>query len=297
MNGWTGGQYSLFRAVFGLYLLQSFTRLFFLDLGLEPVLLTAMICGGLASFALIAGWRDRIAAVVLAVAWIVAFPGPLLNVAIPCLLLLHALLPAAPYGSWAARDRPDPRGGWRMPPAIYLSGWIVLILAYVQAFAEPSRGFGAVALLHLFTFDPRWIPQRLATRPERMFYDGHCGLCHRSVRMVLAEDRSGHALRFAPIDSDAFRAEVPIELREQLPDSVIIRREDGELLVRSAALLQVLALLGGLWRLLGAIIGVVPRSLLDRGYDFIAAIRHRLFSAPDAACPLVPPELRQRFDL
>lgn len=297
MNGWTGGQYSVFRVVLGLYLLQSFTRLAFLDLGFAPIFLAATVLGAAASLALILGFRDRIAAVVLAAAWIAAFPGLLLNVAIPCLLLLHALLPPAPYGSWDARDRPDPGGGWRMPPLVYFAGWIVLVVAYAQAFAGKPRGLEAVLLLHVFTFDPRWIPQRLTAGPERLYYDGHCGLCHRSVRLVLAEDRSGRALRFAPIDSDAFRDELPEERRSGLPDSLIIRTESGELLTRSRALLHVLAALGGFWRVLGAILGVVPRGLLDRGYDLIAAARHRLFSPPEAACPLVPPELRKRFDL
>src|SRR5437879_3847393 len=48
---------------------------------------------------------------------------------------------------------------------------------------------------------------------ETIFYDGHCGLCHWAVRFVLAKDRNGDAFRFAPLDSDAFRAAVPQEQR------------------------------------------------------------------------------------
>jgi len=35
------------------------------------------------------------------------------------LLLLHAVLPKAPYGSWAARSRDDPRGNWYMPQSAF----------------------------------------------------------------------------------------------------------------------------------------------------------------------------------
>ena len=35
---------------------------------------------------------------------------------------------------------------------------------------------------------------------------------------------------------------------------------------------------------------------LDRGYDFIARMRSRMFEKPEEACPLLPPDLRARFD-
>src|SRR5437588_563445 len=46
------------------------------------------------------------------------------------LLLAHACLPPAPYGSWAARGRTDPGNGWRMPPGIFLVAWILMALGY-----------------------------------------------------------------------------------------------------------------------------------------------------------------------
>src|SRR5262249_33464003 len=69
------------------------------------------------------GRYDRPAAVVLWYVWACLFGrNPLIaNPGLPFvgwLLLAHACLPAAPYGSWAARGRPDPGGGWRMPPAL-----------------------------------------------------------------------------------------------------------------------------------------------------------------------------------
>ena len=49
------------------------------------------------------------------------------------LLLAHAFLPPAPYGSWAARGRADPAGGWRMPPPIFCVAWVVLALGYTYS--------------------------------------------------------------------------------------------------------------------------------------------------------------------
>jgi pilus assembly protein CpaC len=36
---------------------------------------------------------------------------------------------------------------------------------------------------------------------------------------------------------------------------------------------------------------------IDVGYRLVAAIRFRIFGRTSAACPLLPPELRERFDL
>jgi predicted DCC family thiol-disulfide oxidoreductase YuxK len=53
--------------------------------------------------------------------------------------------------------------------------------------------------------------------------------------------------------------------------------------------------LGGVWKLLGGICRVFPRALRDWAYDFIGAIRFRIFGRRDDLCPLIPPALRGRF--
>jgi predicted DCC family thiol-disulfide oxidoreductase YuxK len=41
---------------------------------------------------------------------------------------------------------------------------------------------------------------------------------------------------------------------------------------------------------------VIPRPLRDVVYEFIARIRYRVFGRRDDLCPVVPPDLRARFD-
>ena len=133
------------------------------------------------------------------------------------------------------------------------------------------------------------------TGPEVLFYDGGCGLCHRAVRFVLWADPEGRAFRFAPLGGATFEAEVPAAERAQLPDSLVLRTAEGALLTRSAGVLHLLRRLGGVWRGLALLFGLVPRPLRDAAYDFVARIRLRLFARPDDACPVVPPPLRARF--
>jgi predicted DCC family thiol-disulfide oxidoreductase YuxK len=130
--------------------------------------------------------------------------------------------------------------------------------------------------------------------PELLFYDGACGLCHRSVRFVLAHDRTG-AFRFAPIGGPTFEATVPAEARPSLPDAIVVKCADGRVLVRSDATLHVLGKLGGVWRALAAALRIVPRPLRDLVYDWVARSRKRWFATPDDACPVVPADLRARF--
>lgn len=411
-NGWTGGQYSLFRVIFGAYLFIHFVHLIpwgaelFSNQGVlpqaslspfvsllpnmlawwdAPTVVTALLVAASGLSILFAvGFYDRVAAVLLWYTWACLFGrNPLIaNPGLPYigwLLLAHACLPSAPYGSWGSRNRADPAGSWHMPQSIYVIAWMLMALGYsysgytkivspswldgtalarvldnplarpglvreallalpdgvlhlatwgalglelafaplalvdrlrpwlwglmltlhlalmaVIDFADLSLG---MVMLHLFTFDPGWIRPYKAMATERIFYDGHCGLCHRAVRFVLAEDRAGHAFRFAPLDSNAFRVAVHEDDRATLPDSIVLLTTDGALLSRSTAVLYILQHLGGVWRILGNIAGLIPLTVRDRVYDGIARIRHCLFHAPAQACPLAPAHLRKRFDI
>src|SRR5262249_20742089 len=110
-----------------------------------------------------------------------------------------------------------------------------------------------------------------------------------------ARDPDGTAFQFAALDSDAFRAAVGEEQRQSLPDSSVVLTHDGRLLVKSAGVIHILRRLGGGWRLLGEMLRIVPKAILNLGYDTLAAVRYWLFHRPKDACPLMPPDLRRRF--
>lgn len=326
-NRWTGGQYSFFRAVLGTTVSVQFVRgtpfgvggvSNFLLLGEAPALVTPLCwLGAAAGLCLASGLRDRKAAFVLLVIWtfsaspfartpLILDSGPAL---IAGLLLLHVALPSRPFLSWDARKRLDPDSGWRMPDSVYLASWALLVLGYSWAGAvqwlnpQPfdalnlSAGF---VLLHLLTFNPGWIASRPADGHSLVFYDGSCGLCHRTVRFLLAEDAAGIQFRFALLESELFRSLCAaqgsgIKSEEAIPDSVAVHRPEQALLFRAEGVLALGHQLGGLWRLLAIGVGWLPIVLLNIGYDFIARIRHRLFARPENACPILPPHLRDRF--
>jgi predicted DCC family thiol-disulfide oxidoreductase YuxK len=298
-HSWTGGQYSVWRAYFGIAL--AIPLALSVDGALEPWyfrLPSALLC-----FALVAGVHDRVAAWLLAAVWWYAEHGRLPEWSpgawsICALLLLHATTHGSPYGTIDARGRTDPAGGWILP-RWNLAARRLLVLA--AAGASLVRGhlempWSSAAALLLSAADPGWIPPRCSEAPTRVFYDGACGLCHRFVRFLLAEDRTGVSFRFAPLQGETFSAAFPADARQSYPDSIVVQDEDGRALIRSRAVLHTLDRLGGLWRAVGALARIVPRPIRDWTYDGVAVVRHWIFARRNDACPLVPAHLTRRFE-
>jgi predicted DCC family thiol-disulfide oxidoreductase YuxK len=291
---WTGGQYSLCRAIFGLALAASLARSDLAPIGLAAVA---------AAVAFAAGFHDRAASLVLLVAGAALVilglvPARFAAGAVAYLVAAHWFTPPAPYGSWSALGRTDPGGGWFLPLGLFRATQAAAVVGFL--FGPFTRGRGAVAAalaaLALFAFDPGWVRRRGAgRRPETLFYDGTCGLCHGAVRFFLAEDADGTALRFATLQGDRFTAAIDATRRAGLPDSLVLLTRHGRVLTRSRAVRRALMDLGGYWKILGTLAGAVPRPILDLLYDGVARTRHALFARPPAACPIVPRALRARF--
>jgi predicted DCC family thiol-disulfide oxidoreductase YuxK len=317
-SGWTGGQYSVWRGLvgcvsFALWLGLALRTngsaqawLFRMLGGPADAVLRSRLTSGIEVVALLAalafalGWRARAQALVLSACFVALAPPA--DAVPPALLaatawLVHALVPPAPYGSLCAVARVDPRGDWRMPRAVPWLARAALAGLVVQSVLRAQPGdVLALCLLLPGALAPAWIPAAGGAASERLFYDGSCGLCQRFVRFVVAEDARGTAFRFAPLGGATFQAAVDAPRREGLPDSIVVLTDSGELLVRSRAARHALARLGGLWRAVALLTAPLPAPLADLVYDAIARVRHRLFARPSDACPLLPPDLRARFD-
>lgn len=180
-------------------------------------------------------------------------------------------------------------GAWTGMLAMHL-GIIVVV-----DFADLSFG---MIMLHLFTFDPEWLPPRRDVRCPVLLFDGECGLCNAVVRFLICEDQTGR-LRFAPLQSAPAQA----YLRAQkLPtedfDSLVFvldwdRPEPGGYLRRTDGVFAALTELGGVWRVV-AWAKILPAAWRDAGYKRVACTRHALFGEyrPQA---LPEPAWAQRF--
>ena len=132
----------------------------------------------------------------------------------------------------------------------------------------------------------------LALDGPLVLYDGTCGLCNRSVQLILRHDRRGR-FRFAALQSELGQA---LLARHGLPvdalDTVVLV-EDGRAWTKSAAALRIARGMDRPWPLL-RMLGIVPRPVRDFFYDRLANNRYRIFGRVDA-CMLPPPEVRARF--
>jgi predicted DCC family thiol-disulfide oxidoreductase YuxK len=136
----------------------------------------------------------------------------------------------------------------------------------------------------------------MSMRGPVLLYDGLCGLCDRTVQVVLRADRRG-VLRFAPLQGE-FAARVferHPEVRDV--DSLILVEPDGAggecVRVRSDAALALARYMGGAWPL-ARTLRIVPGPLRDAVYDLVARTRYRIFGRRDA-CRIPTPQERARF--
>ena len=130
-----------------------------------------------------------------------------------------------------------------------------------------------------------------------ILYDGLCGLCNRFNRFVLARDSDAH-FQFASLQSPLGRSLADrFGFDPTAPEAVLVvtnhELESARLRMKADAALFVLEQLPWPWRSAG-VLRVLPRGVLDWGYDRIAHNRYRFFGRYDV-CPLPEPRYRERF--
>lgn len=129
-------------------------------------------------------------------------------------------------------------------------------------------------------------------QPDIIFFDGVCGLCQAVVQFVLRHDRRGRFV-FCTLQSERARQLLP-HIAVPL-DTVYVRRgASGRVIDRSAAAVTILAGLGRGWRIVAALLWLVPRPLRNAGYDLIARRRYGWFGRSDV-CMVPSKAQRERF--
>ncbi len=123
-----------------------------------------------------------------------------------------------------------------------------------------------------------------------VFYDGLCGLCHKSVQWILKHDHR-EKFRFATLQGDLAQQYLSPEQTKKLESVVVISR--GKVFAESAAFFEIAGQLGG-WPSLLRVFSILPKFLTNRIYRFIARNRYGWFGKFDS-CPIPEPKVRSRF--
>ncbi len=107
-----------------------------------------------------------------------------------------------------------------------------------------------------------------------VLYDGECSFCTSQVNFIRRRDREGR-FRFVSLQSEEGRSLLrDAGLPDTEPDTVVYHGRDG-IRVRSSAVLEILADLGGAWRFF-RVMKVIPPGIRDFFYRLVARNRHRL---------------------
>lgn len=126
--------------------------------------------------------------------------------------------------------------------------------------------------------------------PPVIFFDGVCGLCNGFVTLLLRLDRGGRYL-FAPLQGRTAQHQLPLHLSDSPGTLVLLDGED--VVLRSEAVIRIVAGLGGIWRMVG-LVRLVPRFLRDSIYNALASRRYRWFGRRNV-CRVPTPEQQWRF--
>lgn len=124
-----------------------------------------------------------------------------------------------------------------------------------------------------------------------IYYDSYCILCNRFIKFILFVDKK-RLVNFAPINGDTFRLQFKEEEIKSLPDSVLYISLK-KVYLKSEAIFELLKLLGYPAKFL-LVLKILPKTVNDSLYDFIAKKRYHVFGKYDS-CPIIPKEIRHRF--
>ncbi len=159
--------------------------------------------------------------------------------------------------------------------------WMATMHLLIMAMSASVDQRSSLLLLHLFTFDGRWVPgrKRAPGAQPLLLYDGECGLCNAVVRFLLREDREA-VLRFAPLQGPTGQE---VLHRLGLPvaefDSLVFLPDEGGTahMLRTDGATAVLEQLGGIWRLVAVAAHAIPAPLRNLAYKLTARLRYRIF--------------------
>ncbi len=125
-----------------------------------------------------------------------------------------------------------------------------------------------------------------------LLFDGHCNLCNAWVQFIVKRDSAG-TIRFASLQSGAGRRLLEEHKIDENYIESLVFFEEERFSVSSNAALRTLSYLDS-WQKHLIFLAVVPRSLRDLVYRFIARNRYKWFGRREQ-CMMPTPELKERF--
>jgi len=126
-----------------------------------------------------------------------------------------------------------------------------------------------------------------------ILFDGICNLCDASVQFIVKHDKKD-SFRFVALQSDLGKKIITyIGIDSTKIDSLILYEPGKAYYYKSQAVLRIATELGGIYHLI-RLAAVIPKSILNSVYDYVANKRYQWFGKKES-CMLPSAELHAKF--
>ena len=127
-----------------------------------------------------------------------------------------------------------------------------------------------------------------------VLFDGVCNLCNGAVVYIIKRDKND-VFRFAALQSDIGQKLInERNIDTSKIDSIILIEPGIAYYTKSSAAIKIMNEFGGLWRVMNVFNYLLPTSIRDIIYDFIAKNRYKWFGKQES-CMIPTPELKAKF--
>ena len=125
-----------------------------------------------------------------------------------------------------------------------------------------------------------------------IIFDGVCNFCNWAVNFIIKRDKK-NVFMFTPSQSSAGQELIDRYKLERKGSESIILINNGNILMKSEAVLEIFRYLGGGWKYL-RVLKIFPVKFRDWGYTVFAKYRYRIFGKRNVC--MVPAEnTREKF--
>jgi predicted DCC family thiol-disulfide oxidoreductase YuxK len=126
-----------------------------------------------------------------------------------------------------------------------------------------------------------------------ILFDGICNLCNNSVQYVIKQDTKD-VFRFVALESALGQKIMRhIGIADKNIDSIVVYQPGIAYYYKSAALIEITKSLQGIFHY-GLLFKILPISLRDIVYDYIAKNRYRWYGKKES-CMIPTPEVKTKF--
>lgn len=135
--------------------------------------------------------------------------------------------------------------------------------------------------------------KNLPINKKIILFDGVCNLCDSTVQFIIKRDKKD-IFRFVALQSELGEQIIKhIGIDRSKTDSIILYEPGVAYYYKAEAAIKIAANLGGLIPLMN-IFSVLPKSLSNSVYDYIAKNRYKWYGKKDE-CMIPTPEMKAKF--